>query len=236
MTRKRWGDDEIAVLRAHYTTTRARDLMALLPCRNERQIFYKAKRLGIRKPIEVIAAMARESMQNPNHGGRAHQFKKDAAPWNAGKKGWQAGGRAPATQFKTGHKPHTWHPIGHERITHDGYRQRKLTDTGVTRRDYVNVHHLVWIELRGQIPPGHILIFRDGNPANITIDNLECISRAENMRRNTYHNYPKEIAQLIQLRGALNRKINHAAKKEASACPATPSPTRDPRCSTPCAP
>lgn len=225
MTRLRWGDDEIAVLRDHYPTTRARDLMAMLPCRNEWQILGKAWRLGLRKSRAVIAAMAKESMRNPDHGGRAHQFKKDAAPWNAGKKGWQAGGRATTTQFKPGHKPHTWHPIGHERITEDGYRQRKLTDTGVTRRDYVNVHHLVWIELRGQIPPGHVLIFRDGDPSNIVIDNLECITRAELMRRNSYHNYPKEIAQLIQLRGAINRKLNNASKQEAKTCPATPSPT-----------
>jgi hypothetical protein len=38
------------------------------------------------------------------------------------------------------------------------------------------------------------------------------MSRAESMRRNSYHNYPKELAQLIQLRGALNRKINASIK------------------------
>jgi hypothetical protein len=47
----------------------------------------------------------------------------------------------------------------------------------------------------------------------ITLGRLELISRAENMRRNSYHTrYPKEVAQLIQLRGALNRQINKRLK------------------------
>jgi hypothetical protein len=33
------------------------------------------------------------------------------------------------------------------------------------------------------------------------------------MNRNTYHNYPKEIANLVQLRGALTRQINKAKRK-----------------------
>lgn len=49
----------------------------------------------------------------------------------------------------------------------------------------------------------------------ITLDRVECISLAENMRRNSYHNYPKEIALAIQLRGVLNRKINHVIKQAA---------------------
>jgi hypothetical protein len=32
------------------------------------------------------------------------------------------------------------------------------------------------------------------------------------MRRNSLHNQPREIRQLIQLRGALNRKINARSK------------------------
>jgi len=34
------------------------------------------------------------------------------------------------------------------------------------------------------------------------------------MRRNSYHTrYPKEVAQLIQLKGALNRKINRRSRQ-----------------------
>ena len=51
------------------------------------------------------------------------------------------------------------------------------------------------------------------DPDQITADKVECISRAENMKRNSYHRYGKEIASLVQLRGAINRQINKRSKK-----------------------
>jgi hypothetical protein len=48
----------------------------------------------------------------------------------------------------------------------------------------------------------------------ITLDRLECISRRENMQRNTVHNYPAPIPQLIQLKGALQRQINKRERHE----------------------
>ena len=118
-------------------------------------------------------------------------------------------GRAPTLQAGAARRrdlsrakaSHVADPIGHERVTHEGYLQRKMADTGVTRRDYVNVHHLIWREAGNDIPPGHILIFRDGNKANFALENLELITRKENMRRNSVHNLPKELAELCQLKG-----------------------------------
>lgn len=59
--------------------------------------------------------------------------------------------------------------------------------------------------------------FRDGmhttEESAITPDKLECITRAENMARNSIHNYPQPIPQLVQLRGALNRKIRNRSKQ-----------------------
>lgn len=134
-------------------------------------------------------------------------FLKGMSPWNKGVT-FHAGGRASETQFKPGQKPHTWHPIGHERITKDGYLERKLTDTGVTRHDYVPVHHIVWREAGNDIPASHALVFRDGNKTNIVLENLELITRADLMRRNSVHNYGPEIAAIHQLQGAIQRQIN----------------------------
>jgi len=54
--------------------------------------------------------------------------------------------------------------------------------------------------------------------SEITLDRVECISLAENMRRNSYlTRYPKEVADLIRLRGALNRKINTRERRRAEA-------------------
>jgi hypothetical protein len=77
------------------------------------------------------------------------------------------------------------------------------------------VHRIIWLDAGRTIPPGHALVFKDGNKRNFDIDNLEMVTRQELMRRNSYHNnYPKEVGEVIQLRGALNRKINNRLKKE----------------------
>ena len=59
-----------------------------------------------------------------------------------------------------------------------------------------------------------IVVFRDRNKRNIDQANLEAITRAENMRRNSYHRYGQEIARAVQLRGVLNRQINKRLKDE----------------------
>lgn len=113
-----------------------------------------------------------------------------------------------ACRFRLGDNFVISHPIGHERITQDGYLQRKVSATGQPREDYRPVHHIVWMDAGRDIPPGHYLAFRDGDKRNFALENLELVTAAERMRRNSFHNYPKSIAQAIQLRGVLNRKIN----------------------------
>ena len=75
------------------------------------------------------------------------------------------------------------------------------------------MHLILWESVHGPVPPSHAVAFRDGNKQHIALDNLELITRAELMRRNTIHNYPKEIAQLVQLRGAITRQINRKEGK-----------------------
>jgi hypothetical protein len=54
------------------------------------------------------------------------------------------------------------------------------------------------------------------DPDQITIDILEMVSQADNRRMNSlWEVMPKELAQLSQLRGALNRKINSTRRKNA---------------------
>lgn len=136
-------------------------------------------------------------------------FKKGQVPWNKGLQ-YRPGGRCAETQFKPGHFPvNTWQPLGTERRTKDGLREVKVSNSKDKR--WRTLHTLIWEMHNGPVPAGHIVVFRDKNPENLWIKNLECISREENMRRNTCKRYPKEIADLIQLRGALLRQINKRA-------------------------
>ena len=108
--------------------------------------------------------------------GRSGQFKRGAIPWNTGTKGVVV---ANSGTFRQGHRPGNWLSIGAERINGDGYRDRKLTDTGVGRVDWVPVHRIVWQEANGLLPSDRVVIFIDGDKTNITLDNLQDVSRGE---------------------------------------------------------
>lgn len=119
-----------------------------------------------------------------------------------------------ATQFRKGNVPHDWKPIGTEVVNSYGYRRRKVRDgckPAVYNWEFV--HILEWERHNGPVPAGHKVVFRDGDKTNTDIENLELVSNAEMMRRNTLHRYGPEIAGVIQLKGVLIRKINHQRKK-----------------------
>lgn len=208
--RRHWTEGEIAILRAYYPTERTPEVAARLGT-SIRRVQEKACKLGIRKDPALVRLMATEAMQNPNHRGRQSQFAKGNSPWNKGKP-FAAGGRSVDTRFKPGSLSWNKAPIGAERISKDGYRERKVTDTGVTRHDFVPVHHLVWAEAGHSIPDGYALCFKDGNRLNTALDNLHLVSRADLMRRNSVHNLGPEVARLKQLVGCIHRQINARSK------------------------
>ena len=47
----------------------------------------------------------------------------------------------------------------------------------------------------------------------ITANKLECISRAENARRNSMWRLDPEVAKLYQLKGAITRQVNRIKKE-----------------------
>jgi DNA-binding CsgD family transcriptional regulator len=208
----RWTRKERATLRRMYEHSRTEEIAKVLGV-TPAQIWREARRLNLRKDVEVIREMARERSARPDHGGAAHRFKKGQIPPNKGlRRPGYAPGRMATTQFKKGNRPQTWMPIGSTRFSKDGYLQRKVADTGYPPRDWVAVHNLLWIEKHGPIPPGHAVAFRDGNKGNIVDDNLELVSRAELMRRNSIHNrYPKEVVNTIMLLGAVKRRLRERA-------------------------
>lgn len=206
-----WTAQERELLMQQYANTPTAILAARLG-RSIRQVYGMADRLGLKKSAAYLASASSSRFRSGHSFIGVGQFKPGQTPWNKGIR-YDSGGRSAETRFKPGAKPHTWNPVGHERVSNEGYLQRKITDTGVTRKDYVAVHHLVWKEAGRTIPPGHALTFRDGDKRNFALENLELLSRADLMRRNSIHTYPKEVAITIHLRGVLNRKINQFTKE-----------------------
>jgi hypothetical protein len=226
LVRQVWTDQMDAEVRARYASELGADLAKSLGV-TPSALYQRAHKLGVFKPEDWAAECARQRWREGRHeGSRRHQFRPGQAPANKGlrRPGW-APGRMAATQFRKGEMSgaaqRNYVPIGTLKLSKDGHLVRKVTDDHpVPARRWEAVHRLVWVAANGPIPPGHKVAFRAGLRTNveseITIDRLELVTHAEMMRRNSYHNnYPKEVAQLIQLKGALNRKINRRTKENA---------------------
>lgn len=207
--RNPWTQEHVALLERLFPELSAAEIATRLP-HSERSIYQKARALGLKKSAAWIAERARQRALDPAHGGAATRFQKGLQPWNSGTKGVM---KRNSGSFQPGTVPQTWRPIGSDRVTPDGYLARKTADTGVTRRDYVPVHHLIWRMHGRSVPAGHALIFRDGDRRNFDINNLELLTRPELMKRNTVHRHGPEIAQLSQLMGAIKRRINRKEKE-----------------------
>jgi hypothetical protein len=69
-------------------------------------------------------------------------------------------------------------------------------------------HHVIWEMVYGPKPKGMIIAFRDGNSLNCRIENLELISRAENMKRNSQVNKSKSEREAMYVRMVKTKKQN----------------------------
>jgi len=203
-----WSKADLRTLRRRYPHVPTADLAKALG-RPVTAVFQQAAKLGLHKTAEYLASPVAHRADGRK--GMRTRFQKGNVPWNKGTH-YTAGGRSGETRFKRGNRPRNWMPVGSYRVNGDGYLDRKVNDTGYPPRDWVSVHRLVWIAARGPIPPDHAVAFLPGRRTTdlekITLDALELVHRRELMRRNTVHNLPKPLASLVQLRGALVRRIN----------------------------
>jgi len=211
---RHWLPAELAQLAAQYPHMPTVVVAAMFD-RPISAVYQKAAGMGLRKSEEYLASPAAYRFRRGGGVGRRNRFPKGHVPANKGlrRPGYHAG-RMRETQFKKGHRPHTWKPVGSERINADGYRDRKVTDTGYPPRDWVGIHRLNWVAAHGPVPKGNIVAFKDGNKLNPALENLELRSQADNMRRNTiWARYPKDLAEVVMLAGALKRQINNRRTK-----------------------
>jgi hypothetical protein len=104
-------------------------------------------------------------------------FKPGNIPFNKGEKG--VGGWEP-TQFKKGNRPLNYRPIGSERVNVDGYVEIKVADPGTWRPK----HTVVWEEMHGPVSKGCCLLFLDSDRLNVSLDNLQAITRGQLARLN----------------------------------------------------
>lgn len=118
--------------------------------------------------------------------GRSGHFAKGAEPHNKGIPCPEGvGGHHPnvqRTQFQKGHgrsgvAMKIYKPIGTERTSRNGYRERKIHDGMPLQSRWRAIHLIEWEALNGPIPEGHCLKCLDGNRLNTDPSNWEAIPR-----------------------------------------------------------
>ena len=218
-----WSDLELAIMHKLFATT-STDMMARVLRRSRKAISARAHAMGLSKSPEHMqreyALRVERSKAHPN------TIKPGARPWNFGLRG--VTGVHPnnrANHFRpgqlSGRAAQNYVPVGTTAINGDGLLKKKWTDDPhlTPHQRWRPVHVMVWEAAHGPVPPGHIVVFKHPSlrttvEHEITLDKVECISRAENMRRNSYWtNFPRELAQLYRIKGQLHRRLNYLEKQ-----------------------
>lgn len=208
--RRPWSLADIRELRALYPDTETSALVRMLK-RSIPAIYGMAGKLGLVKSAAYMASPAAYRFRRGTHPGLATQFRPGHVPANKGlrRPGW-APGRMAQTQFKKGDWPRNKDPeyyvLGALRINSDGYIDMRVSfDAGA--KGWRALHRILWEDAHGPVPHGHIVVFRNRDKLDVELGNLELITYAENMRRNTVHNLPRPLKETIHALGQLKRRI-----------------------------
>lgn len=206
--RRFWTDADMWRLLALHPDTGNAELARKLD-RSYHSIVGMAQTLGSKKSSSYLSNLPKAS--GMVKAGIAFRFPKGHVPANKGlrRPGFHAG-RMRETQFKKGHFPANRDPdfyvIGALRVNADGYIDMRTSfrpgSTGWTA-----LHRILWIDAHGPIPKGFALRFKDGDSLNVEIENLELLSRADLLGRNSIHNFPPVLRSTINMLGQLKRRI-----------------------------
>jgi len=114
-----------------------------------------------------------------------------------------------ATRFQKGQEPKNTSYDGAITIRADHKnRQGKLYKwIRISKGKWELLHRHIWKKEKGEIPKDYNIVFKDGDTLNCVIENLECISNEENMKRNSIQRYPVELKTKIRKVAKLKKVI-----------------------------
>lgn len=208
MTRRAWTKEDIDTLSRMYPDHFAKEIAVALG-RGVPAVYCMARKLGLGSNPDKIRRAGYMSSTHPNV--IASRFPKGHVPANKGKKmPPELYARCSPTMFKKGHAPVNHRTVGSERVNVDGYVEVKVAEPNVWRPK----HRIIWEQANGRIPAGYNVQFRNHNPLDCRLENLYLISRADQMAKENsfYARYPKELQEVIHLKGVVNRAIHKAQR------------------------
>ncbi len=210
--RRIWTADDIAEFVRLYPDTPTAELAQRLD-RTVESLYGMASKLEITKSDAYLAEKKRQERERLTKAGVAHRFPKGHVPSNKGlrRPGWTSG-RMAETQFKKGQRSINWKPPGSTRIDTEGYVLVKVAETGLFQWRFLHLD--VWRLHHGPRPKGMCIAFKDGNKSNCEYTNLELITQAENMLRNSIHKYPPQIVPALAALSELKKEISKHEQEE----------------------
>lgn len=196
------------------------DKIARLLKRNISSIYNHAYVMGLKKSEEFNNSPESGRLLKGQRRGMGTEFKKGQQAFNKGKKQreWMSRAsikRSIATRFKKGQKPHNTKYDGCITIHNDKLRSGQTIPyqwIRLSERNWKMLHVYNWEQKHGKVPEGKIVVFKNKNSMNCEVENLELITREENMRRNTIHRFPEELISTIRALSKL-KKIIHGTQQ-----------------------
>ena len=210
MQKRKWTQQEEKTLIRLYVDPKVfpKDIAKMLG-RTLPQVYNKARAMGLKAPMERLRMAGKIGTQHPKS--IATRFQKGRIPDNKGKRvSPETYAKCQPTMFKKGHISQNKKAVGSERVNVDGYIEIKVKDPNIWKLK----HRLVWEQHNGVIPAGYNVQFKNHNPQDCRVENLYLISKADQIaKENSYWaKYPKELQELIHLKGVVNRAIHKAEK------------------------
>jgi HNH endonuclease len=147
-------------------------------------------------PTKELAETLGKSVRAVQHMGQVLAIKKDAA--------------AIPGRFTVGY---TGKSDGEVVLRSKGKGNRKVYFCIRPNRRAVPLHRVLWEERYGKVPEGKILAFKDGNPLNCVLENIELTTRDEFVQRISLLNLDPEVVETIRVLATLKMVINGRDRK-----------------------
>lgn len=205
----RYSDEELAWIEAHKRLPRSQ-LHAEFIAKFHRNDVTKANLTSLCKRRGWLTG--RTGRYEP---GRTSENKGKTMPYHP---------NSARTRFKKGERrgvaSKLWKPVGTERVSKEGYIERKIHDGMPLQSRWRAVHLIRWEELNGQLPEGHCLKCLDGDKANTDPSNWEAIPRALLPRLNgksgrDYDSAPADLKPTIMAIAKLEHPAREAKKDKS---------------------
>lgn len=206
--RRYWSEHERKVLREMFADNYTEMICQLLD-RSYSSVAGQAYLMGLKKSETFKKMELEKQADRLRIVGVQSRFHKGREPENKGKPmPKETYERCKATMFKKGQMPHNSYSDWQEVLRKDKSGKQYWLIKLPTERKLKPKHIWLWETHNGVVKKGFNVVFKDGNQLNCVFENLECISNAELMERNTIHRFPAELNSAIRLVNKLKRTIN----------------------------